>query len=178
MGHRLSFFDQPRRTVASRRVWAHGIYRNFFVDRSGNEDLHRFADERGAHEFAARQSAAAEREGKCRRSANEVATAVAAALALDPSEAEKMRVAAVTGYNEMQSAARKLSSRNGTVKTGIDVLEETKFAALHPAKGGAPRSIGLLTNQTGIDSEGRRTLDILANVAGLSLDAIFSPSTV
>lgn len=104
-----------------------------------------------------------------------VATAVAAALALDPSEAEKMRVAAVTGYNEMQSAARKLSNRNGTVKTGIDVLEETKFAALHPAKGGAPRSIGLLTNQTGIDSEGRRTLDILANVAGLSLDAIFSP---
>jgi len=104
-----------------------------------------------------------------------VATAVAAALALDPSEAEKMRVATLTGYNEMQSAARKLAVRNGTVKTGIDVLEETKFAALHPAKGGAPRSIGLLTNQTGIDSEGRRTIDVLANVPGLSLDAIFSP---
>ena len=83
-----------------------------------------------------------------------MATAVAAALALDPAEAEKMRVAAITGYNEMQSAARKLAVRNGTVKTGIDVLEETKFAALHPAKGGAPRSIGLLTNQTGVDSQG------------------------
>ena len=80
-----------------------------------------------------------------------VATAVAAALALDPAEAEKMRVAAITGYNEMQSAARRLAVRNGTVKTGIDVLEETKFAALHPARGGAPRSIGLLTNQTGVD---------------------------
>ena len=104
-----------------------------------------------------------------------VATAVAAALALDPAEAEKMQVATITGYNEMQSAARKLAVRNGTVKTGIDVLEETKFAALHPGRGGAPRSIGLLTNQTGVDSEGRRTIDVLANVPGISLDAIFSP---
>jgi uncharacterized protein YbbC (DUF1343 family)/CubicO group peptidase (beta-lactamase class C family) len=104
-----------------------------------------------------------------------VATAVAAALALDPAEAEKMRVAAITGYNEMQSAARRLAVRNGTVKTGIDVLEETKFAALHPARGGAPRSIGLLTNQTGVDAEGRRTIDVLAKVQGISLDAIFSP---
>jgi uncharacterized protein YbbC (DUF1343 family)/CubicO group peptidase (beta-lactamase class C family) len=104
-----------------------------------------------------------------------VATAVAAALALDPVEAEKMRVAAITGYNEMQSAARRLAVRNGTVKTGIDVLEETKFAALHPARGGAPRSIGLLTNQTGVDADGRRTIDVLASVPGISLDAIFSP---
>ncbi len=104
-----------------------------------------------------------------------VATAVAAALALDPSEAEKMRIAAITGYNEMQSAARKLAARNGTVKTGIDVLEETKFAALHPGRGGAPRSIGLLTNQTGVDSGGRRTIDVLANVPGISLNVIFSP---
>jgi uncharacterized protein YbbC (DUF1343 family)/CubicO group peptidase (beta-lactamase class C family) len=104
-----------------------------------------------------------------------VATAVAAALALDPSEAEKMLLASTTGYNEMQSAARKLAVRNGVVKTGIDVFEETKFAALHPAKGGSPRSIGLLTNQTGVDSQGRRTIDVLANVPGISLDAIFSP---
>jgi len=104
-----------------------------------------------------------------------VATAVAAALALDPAAAEKMRAAAITGYNEMQSAARKLAVRNGAVKTGIDVLEETKFAALHPARGAASRRIGLLTNQTGVDSEGRRTIDVLANVPGISLDAIFSP---
>jgi uncharacterized protein YbbC (DUF1343 family) len=61
------------------------------------------------------------------------------------------------------------------VKTGIDVLEQTKFAALHPGKSGPPRRIGLLTNQTGVDSEGRRTIDVLANVAGISLAAIFSP---
>ena len=104
-----------------------------------------------------------------------IATVVAAALALDPAEAEKMRVASVTGYNEMQSAARKVTTRNGTAKTGIDVLEQTTFAALHPGSGGAPRSIGLLTNQTGVDSEGRRTIDVLANVPGISLDLIFSP---
>src|ERR1035438_231829 len=75
----------------------------------------------------------------------------------------------------MQSAARKLAVRNGTVKTGIDVLEEAKFAALHPARGGAPRSIGLLTNQTGVDSQGCRTIDVLADVPGITLDAIFSP---
>ncbi len=104
-----------------------------------------------------------------------VATAVAAALALDPVETEKMRVATLTGYNEMQSAARKLPARNGTVKTGIDVLESSHFAALHPTKSGSPRRIGLLTNQTGIDADGRRTIDILAKVPGISLDVIFSP---
>jgi len=104
-----------------------------------------------------------------------VATAVAAALALDPSEAEKMRAASVTGYNEMLSAARKLAVRNGSVKTGIDVLEATRFAALHPAKAGNSRRIGLLTNQTGLDAQGRRTIDVLANVPGILLDAIFSP---
>jgi len=105
-----------------------------------------------------------------------VATAVAAALALDPAEAEKMRVAAITGYNEMETAGRRLADRNGTVKTGIDVLEQTGYAALKPAlMGGPARRIGLLTNQTGIDAEGRRTIDVLAHVPGLSLEAIFSP---
>jgi uncharacterized protein YbbC (DUF1343 family) len=117
----------------------------------------------------------AKEKGSAASLRTKVATAMAVALALDPAEAEKMRMATITGYNEMQSAARKLGARNGTVKTGIDVLEETKFAALHPARGAAPRSIGLLTNQTGIDSEGRRTIDVLANVPGISLDAIFSP---
>src|SRR2546427_5658680 len=104
-----------------------------------------------------------------------VAAAVAADLALRPSEAEKLRVETTTGYNEMQSAARKLAVRNGMVKTGIDVLEENSFALLKPGNDTAPRKIGLLTNQTGLDSEGRRTLDVLAHVPGISLDAIFSP---
>ncbi|MGB9073040.1 MAG: serine hydrolase [Terriglobales bacterium] len=115
------------------------------------------------------------KDGKAISLRTKVATAVAAALALDPAEAEKLRLANLTGYNEMQSAARKLAVRNGAVKAGIDVLEESKFAALHPVKGVAPRKIGLLTNQTGVDAEGRRTIDVLAHVPGISLDAIFSP---
>ncbi len=104
-----------------------------------------------------------------------IATAVAAALSLNPLEAEKIRARSITGYSEMQSAARKLAARNGTVKTGIDVLEKTNFAALHPGRTGASRRIGLLTNQTGIDSEGLRTIDVLAKAPGISLVAIFSP---
>jgi uncharacterized protein YbbC (DUF1343 family)/CubicO group peptidase (beta-lactamase class C family) len=105
-----------------------------------------------------------------------VATAVTTALAPDPDMSEKLRLAAITGYNEMETAARRLSDRNGTVKTGIDVLEQTGYAALHPAMmGGPPRKIGVLTNQTGIDAEGHRTIDILAHVPGISLDVIFSP---
>jgi uncharacterized protein YbbC (DUF1343 family)/CubicO group peptidase (beta-lactamase class C family) len=103
-----------------------------------------------------------------------VATAIAAALALEPSESEKLRAASVTGYNEMQSAARKVLVRNGSVNTGIDVLEATNFAALHPSKSEAPRKIGLLTNQTGVDADGRRTIDVLAAAPGISLAAIFS----
>ncbi len=68
-----------------------------------------------------------------------------------------------------------LASRNEPVRLGIDMLEESHFAALHPSKGSSPRSIGVLTNQTGVDSQGRRTIDVLANVPGISLDAIFSP---
>ena len=158
-------------TVARWELWAHGIYGNFGVDRSHHPDLHRAADECGAHEC---DSSDTRREARS-HSRGKVATAIAAALALEPSEAEKMRSGSVTGYNEMQSAARRLAVRNGTVKTGIDVLEAAHFAPLHPGKGGAPRSIGLLTNQTGLDGEGRRTIDVLAGVPGISLDAIFSP---
>src|SRR5437667_1892819 len=36
-------------------------------------------------------------------------------------------------------------------------------------------SVGLVTNQTGIDSRGRRTIDLIANAPGVRLHAIFSP---
>jgi len=104
-----------------------------------------------------------------------VATSVALVLAKDPAEAEKLRLASITGYNEMQSAARKVAVRDGTVKTGIDMLEESNFAVLQAAAGASPKKIGLLTNQTGVDSEGRRTIDVLAHAPGVSLSMIFSP---
>ena len=137
-----------------------------------------------------------------------VATEVAAALKLSPAEKEALRWKTLTGYNEAQSAGRRMSARNGTVKNGIDVLEEHGFDALkaesppsaknaegwgnqqpvvdsatkQPADeaSAAPQSqskkrIGLVTNQTGFDADGRRTIDVLAQAPGVELDAIFSP---
>jgi uncharacterized protein YbbC (DUF1343 family) len=37
------------------------------------------------------------------------------------------------------------------------------------------KKIGVLTNQTGVDSDGKRTIDVLAKAPGVSLQAIFSP---
>jgi uncharacterized protein YbbC (DUF1343 family)/CubicO group peptidase (beta-lactamase class C family) len=104
---------------------------------------------------------------------SKVATAVAAALPLTTSEKEAVRWESITGYNEAQSAARRMSTRNGTVKSGIDVLEEHGFDVLQVA--GRKKRIGLVTNQTGVDADGRRTIDVLAQAPGVSLEAIFSP---
>jgi len=104
---------------------------------------------------------------------SEVATAVAAVLPLAPAERDELRWKSITGYNEAQSAERRMSSRNGSVKNGIDVLEEHGFDVLQIA--GRKARVGLLTNQTGVDANGRRTIDVLAQAPGVSLDAIFSP---
>jgi uncharacterized protein YbbC (DUF1343 family)/CubicO group peptidase (beta-lactamase class C family) len=102
-----------------------------------------------------------------------VATAVTAALHLTTSEKEALRWESITGYNEALSAARHVSTRNGSVKNGIDVLEEHGFDVLQVA--GGKKKIGVVTNQTGVDLEGRRTIDVLAAAAGVTLEAIFSP---
>jgi len=114
-----------------------------------------------------------------------VATAVTDALQLKLEKADYARILAVTGYNETMAGVRRLQSRNGQVLTGIDVLEASNFEALKnitPKKSAeapqaeAPgRVIGLLTNQTGVDAEGRRTIDVLANAPGVTLAALFSP---
>jgi SSS family transporter len=66
--------------------------------------------------------------------------------------------------------------------TGIDVLEYTHFVDLAPiaARHNNRLRLGLLTNQTGLDSKGRRTVDILFNdasraVPGVTLTTLFSP---
>jgi uncharacterized protein YbbC (DUF1343 family)/CubicO group peptidase (beta-lactamase class C family) len=102
------------------------------------------------------------------------ATAAAAALHLTFSEKEKLRLEDITGYNELISGQRRFPSRNGQVKTGIDVLEERNFEPLKRTDGKTMR-IGLVTNQSGFDSEGQRTIDVLAHVPGVQLVAIFSP---
>src|SRR4029077_4716244 len=86
---------------------------------------------------------------------------------------DELRWKSITGYNEAQTAARRLATRNGAVQTGIDVLEAHNFDVLSASTG--KKKIGLLTNQTGVDSQGRRTIDVLAAAPGVSLEAIFSP---
>jgi uncharacterized protein YbbC (DUF1343 family)/CubicO group peptidase (beta-lactamase class C family) len=102
-----------------------------------------------------------------------VATALAAALPLTMEDTEKLRWESITGYNEAQSAGRRVATRNGSVKTGLDVLEEHGFDGLKGGQG--KRKIGLVTNQTGVDAGGRRNIDLLAGAPGVSLEAIFSP---
>jgi uncharacterized protein YbbC (DUF1343 family)/CubicO group peptidase (beta-lactamase class C family) len=103
-----------------------------------------------------------------------VATAVVQALHLTVTEQDKLRLAEITGYNELMPASRRIVARNGDVKAGIDVLEAHNFRELH-ADTNHPVRVGLVTNQTGIDAHGERTADILAHAAGVKLAAIFSP---
>jgi uncharacterized protein YbbC (DUF1343 family) len=98
-----------------------------------------------------------------------VATAVAAAIPLTPTEQEALRWKTLTGYNESLTAQHHIEDRNATVLTGLDILESQDFELL---KG---KRIGVLTNQTGVDSSGRRTIDVLAHAPGVQLTAIFSP---
>ncbi len=103
-----------------------------------------------------------------------VATAVVRSLLLTVSEREKLRLARITGYNESIMAERRFTARNGAVMNGIDVLEAHDFRELQPDPA-RPVRVGLVTNQTGLDAHGRRTIDVLAHVPGIELKAIFSP---
>jgi uncharacterized protein YbbC (DUF1343 family)/CubicO group peptidase (beta-lactamase class C family) len=53
--------------------------------------------------------------------------------------------------------------------TGLDRLVADDFALL------AGRSVGLITNQTGVDGQGRRGVDLLAAAPQVRLRALFSP---
>jgi SSS family transporter len=62
--------------------------------------------------------------------------------------------------------------------TGIDVLEQTHFAALKSlaARHHGHLKLGILTNQSGLDAQGRRTIDILAHaLPEVQLTTLFAP---
>lgn len=65
-------------------------------------------------------------------------------------------------------AALALFANSGEVLTGLDVLARDGFA---PLRG---KRIGLITNQTGLDREGRRGIDVM-RAAGLQITALYSP---
>jgi SSS family transporter len=104
-----------------------------------------------------------------------VANAIARWVKLQPDSGSLG--ATLTGYNESIAGERRRQDRNGTVTTGIDVLEQEHFAPLAAlaAKHGGTLRVGLLTNQTGLDAQSRRTIDVLAGAPGLKLKLLFSP---
>jgi uncharacterized protein YbbC (DUF1343 family)/CubicO group peptidase (beta-lactamase class C family) len=102
-----------------------------------------------------------------------VSNAVVAALDLPVSAAAAARGATLTGYNEAAAAMKRPVARNGRVRNGIDVLAEDHFRIIKGTR--AVTRVGLLTNHTGSDLAGRRTIDLMAHADGLDLQAIFSP---
>jgi uncharacterized protein YbbC (DUF1343 family) len=60
-------------------------------------------------------------------------------------------------------------SHSSRIQVGLDVLEVEKFS---PLKG---KRIGLITNHTGLDSQGRSTIEALAHAPNVKLMALFSP---
>ncbi|HEV8061875.1 MAG TPA: exo-beta-N-acetylmuramidase NamZ domain-containing protein [Gemmataceae bacterium] len=71
--------------------------------------------------------------------------------------------------NPRSTTAPAISKTYSTVLTGIDVLARDDF---RPLQG---RRIGLVTNHTGVDRQGRSTIDLLHQAKDLKLVALFSP---
>jgi uncharacterized protein YbbC (DUF1343 family)/CubicO group peptidase (beta-lactamase class C family) len=93
-----------------------------------------------------------------------VATITAAALGT------QVAGTAITGYNETLSGAgiRREVARNAATRTGLDVLARDNFQVLRGKR------VGLITNHSGVDREGRRNIDLMLK-AGVALAAIFAP---
>ncbi len=77
------------------------------------------------------------------------------------------------GLSSEAAAAQKHNAstrgRVGRVQPGLDVLEAEKFALLHGKR------IGLITNHTGLDFQGKTTIELLAHAPNVQLVALFSP---
>jgi len=103
-----------------------------------------------------------------------VATIVAASVT-DTATVERAREQSAKYYNELVSSLQQFAFRNEgagsstRVLTGIDVLERDNFKQL------AGLRIGLVTNHTGRNREGRQTIDVLSKAPGVKLVALFAP---
>lgn len=75
----------------------------------------------------------------------------------------------VSFRDEGEPAVQTAADGGGQVLNGIDVLERDGFTML----GG--KTIGLVTNQTGISRGRRSTIDLLAGAPDVNLTALFSP---
>jgi uncharacterized protein YbbC (DUF1343 family)/CubicO group peptidase (beta-lactamase class C family) len=97
-------------------------------------------------------------KGNVRKLRGQIATLVAASL---PGTGNQ------DAFSPPSDAA--LSTPARQVWTGIDVLKREKYRRLKGCR------VGLVTNQTGLDREGRSTIDLLHQADGVRLVALFSP---
>jgi len=101
-----------------------------------------------------------------------VATLVAASVtdtALVVSAREQSAKFYLDSFRTLKQFSVSESGNSVKVLTGIDVLERDNFKPL------AGMRIGLVTNHTGRNREGRQTIDVLNKAPGVKLVALFSP---
>jgi len=94
-----------------------------------------------------------------------IATAVAASFGIEAPD-----TVSLTSYNETITGAgvHRQVNRNVQTLTGLDVLEQHQFREL------AGKRVGLITNQTGIDRNGQRNVDVML-AGGVHIVKLFSP---
>lgn len=94
-----------------------------------------------------------------------VATAVAASFGMSVPH-----TVSLTGYIDTieRAGAHRVIARDAQTLPGIDVLEQRKFRDLQGMR------IGLITNQSGLDREGRRDVDVML-ADGVKVVKLFSP---
>ena len=103
-----------------------------------------------------------------------VASIVAASVT-DAASVERARAQSAKYYNEVVTSLQQFAFRTDgagsstKVLTGIDVLERDQFKELQGLR------LGLVTNHTGRDREGRQTIDVLSKAPGVKLVALFAP---
>jgi uncharacterized protein YbbC (DUF1343 family)/CubicO group peptidase (beta-lactamase class C family) len=102
-----------------------------------------------------------------------VATIVAASVT-DTNVVVRARAQSANYYTETlrnleRFAAGTETPTSAKVLTGIDVLERDGFKQV------AGMRLGLVTNHTGRDREGRQTIDVLSKAPGVKVVALFSP---
>src|SRR5579864_5721339 len=99
---------------------------------------------------------------------SKIATAVAAALNIGDTTGFTSKIERSIDA-ERPYGLDGIYHRTDHTLVGIDVLEQEHFAPLQGKR------VGLITNETGMDSAGNRTIDVLAHAPGVRLVAIFSP---
>ncbi len=93
------------------------------------------------------------------------------------SEPQRERSPALEVHHRLQRSRNRRTPHGSAKRIGEDWHRRSRSPPVRrdQRQATSKKHIGLLTNQTGIDAQGQRTIDVLAHAPGVSLDAIFSP---